>query len=67
VSGSASTANAFAAEWLAPVERVRVELAGRSCIGLDDLMDIARSINAPPSCIRHQVQNHQLAYVDPAA
>ncbi len=62
--GSSSVANAFAAEWLAPVARVRAAVKGRLNLGLDDIMEIAQSIQAPAECVRRQVENHRLARID---
>jgi len=62
--GSSAVANAFAAEWFAPVERVRAAVKGRWNLDLDDLMEIAASIQAPAECVRRQVENHRLARID---
>jgi hypothetical protein len=62
--GSAAVANAFAAEWLAPVAMVREAVKSRLCLGLDDLMEIAEAIQAPAECVRRQVENHRLARID---
>lgn len=63
-AGRASVANAFAVEWVAPVERVRTLVAGRGRLDLDELGAIARQARAPLQAILHQVENHGLATVD---
>ncbi len=65
VAGSASAANAFAAEWLAPVAKVHRALRNRTVIDEDDLLELAVEVGAPAPCVRHQVENRRLARVVP--
>jgi hypothetical protein len=67
VAGSSSTANAFAAEGLAPVAAVRAELGPRSILTEDGVVELAERLRAPPQCVRHQIENHRLAVIAPDA
>lgn len=65
IAGSGSLANAFATEILAPAERVRELIAGRTVIDFDDVAEMAQSLGAPFACVAHQVVDHHLARVEP--
>jgi len=53
---------AFAAEFLAPAEKLRETIHGRT-VSDDDIQEIADSFDVAPHVIRHQIQNHRLASV----
>jgi Zn-dependent peptidase ImmA (M78 family) len=53
---------AFAAEFLAPHERLRGNLSGAT-IGEDELDDLAADDGVSVFVIRHQIGNHNLAQV----
>ena len=63
VAGSSSIANAFAAELLAPIEAVKELVGTRRSMDTFELGEVAASLQAPTSCVRHQVENHRLASV----
>jgi len=67
VVGSTSIPNAFAAELLAPLEAVKHHLGGANEVDLFTVSEIASKLNAPPMCVRHQVENHKLAMIQDAA
>ena len=67
IAGSASVANAFAAELLAPAERVRELIGGRPAIDYDDLAEMAQVLGAPFACVAHQVGDHHLARLEQRA
>jgi hypothetical protein len=55
-------ARAFAAELLAPVETVRQQVKSEM-IDLDAIDQIARTFHVSPTLVRHQIENHHLAWV----
>ncbi len=61
LKGRASVANAFAAEWMAPRDRIQEALGGRRELDADDLSGLAKQLDAPLSVVRHQIENHVLA------
>jgi len=63
IAGSASVANAFAAEILAPIEAVRALLPSLH-ISSDDVAEIADELESPYHCVLHQIENHRLASID---
>ena len=67
VAGSTSVANAFATELLAPMEAVKSRLARSREVDLFTIAEIASDLDAPFTCVLHQVANHRLAVVRDAA
>jgi hypothetical protein len=63
IAGASSVANAFAAELIAPVQRIKQLLEGRTIVDEDDIADIARELSAPYKCVWHQIDNHRLVRV----
>jgi len=61
--GVGPEARAFAAELLAPVERIRLLLGKATVIDDARLRGIARELDAPLGCVRHQIEDHRLAEV----
>ena len=53
---------AFAAEFLAPHEMLKLELSGVT-IGEDEIANLAGEYGVSAFVIRHQIENHQLAHV----
>jgi len=51
---------AFAAEFLAPAEKLR-EIIGHRPVSDDDIQEIADSLDVAPHVVRHQIENHNLA------
>jgi hypothetical protein len=64
IAGSSSLANAFATELLAPFERVRQLIGGRTVIDFDDINEMAQSLNAPFACVAHQIGDRHLARLE---
>ena len=53
---------AFAAEFLAPAESIRKRIGGDR-VGEEDLEELAREFQVSDLVIRHQIQNHNLAWL----
>lgn len=64
IAGLTSVANAFAAELIAPHRAIEYELGGRTTVDGDDIAQIASTLDAPWSCVRHQVENRSLARIE---
>ena len=54
---------AFAAEFLAPAESIRERIGGDR-VGEEDIEDLAQEFKVSDRVIRHQIQNHKLAWLD---
>ncbi len=59
-----SEANAFAAEWLLPVESLRRDLGGAQGVSDLEVLRVARRWMVAPQLVGHQVRNHRLATVE---
>lgn len=55
---------AFAAEFLAPAQKLREQIGGRS-VDAATLRELARSFRVSIAVIRHQIENHHLARLVP--
>lgn len=55
---------AFAAELLAPAEKLKLALKGKTYLCDDELSDLSEQFHTSEFVIRHQLVNHQLALID---
>lgn len=55
---------AFAAEFLAPAESIRQRIGGNR-VGEEDIEELAHEFQVSDLIIRHQIQNHSLAWLEP--
>jgi Zn-dependent peptidase ImmA (M78 family) len=66
IAGSGSVANAFAAEMLAPRDLVKEHLKGVREVDSFAISEIAARFGAPAKCVRHQIENYDLAAISDA-
>ena len=53
---------AFAAEFLAPAEFIKERIGGHR-VGEEDMEELAQEFQVSDLVIRHQIQNHNLAWL----
>ncbi len=63
IAGLMPVANAFATELLAPIAQVRELVASRKRLANEEVAELAEQLDAPEYCVRHQLENHEVAEV----